>query len=121
MASVLLIEDDPMNQDVIGRLLRWHGYEVRVASDGTTGLAEVRASRPELIVLDLGLPDHSGYDVLRQLKRDPATRQIPVMVLTAYALDDERSAAIAAGCDAFETKPPDMERMLKTIQSLLNG
>lgn len=121
MVSVLLIEDDPMNQDVIGRLLRWHGYEVRVASDGTSGLAQALATPPALIVLDLGLPDHSGYEVLRQLKQDAATRHIPVMVLTAYALDDERSAAIAAGCDAFETKPPDMERMVKTIQSLLNS
>jgi len=121
MTSVLLIEDDLMNQDVLGRLLRWQGYRVEIAPDGATGLARAQAAPPDLIVLDLGLPDHSGYEVLRQLKRGETTRHIPVMVLTAYALDDERAAAIAAGCDAFETKPPDMERMVTTIQRLLKA
>jgi len=119
MARILIFEDNEMNRDVLQRRLVRHGFEVAVAVDGPTGLAMAAAQVPDLVLMDLGLPGMDGLEATRSLKRNPATAQIPVIALTAHAMESDRHAAFAAGCVAFDSKPIDLARLLAIIQSVL--
>jgi CheY-like chemotaxis protein len=120
-AKLLLVEDNEMNRDMLTRRLERRGFRVLAAVDGETALSLARESNPDLILMDIGLPGTTGWDATRSLKGDPDTRQIPVVALTAHALSSDREQALAAGCDAFETKPVEFDRLMRTIEKLLSG
>ena len=119
--KILLVEDNEMNRDMLSRRLQRRGYEVVTAVDGEAGLAMTRSEAPALVLMDMSLPGVDGWEATRRLKADPATRAIPVVALTAHAMAGDREQALAAGCDDFDTKPIDLERLLGKIQTLLGG
>ncbi len=119
MPRILLIEDNEFNRDALGRLLVRHGFSVLVARDGAEGVELALQARPDLILMDLGLPLIDGHEATRMLRGTPATEGIPIIALTAHAMDSDRAHARASGCDAFETKPVVLPRLLGTIEDLL--
>jgi CheY-like chemotaxis protein len=121
MAKILLVEDQEMNRDMLSRRLRKRGYEVEIAVDGAEGVEKARADAPDLILMDMSLPVMDGWEATRLLKGDDATRAIPVVALTAHAMSTDREKALEAGCDAYETKPVELPRLLETIDKLLEG
>ncbi len=119
MARILLVEDNEMNRDMLSRRLLRSGYEVILAEDGREAVDKATAELPDLILMDMSLPFLNGWDATRLLKQAPATAHIPVVALTAYALSGDREKAMAAGCDGYETKPIDLQKLIATIQALL--
>lgn len=120
MQKILLVEDNEMNRDILSRRLEDKGYHVVLATDGVQGLSMARSERPDLILMDLSLPEIDGWEVIRRLKAEPSTQRIPVMVLTAHAMASDRAKAFAAGCDDFDTKPVvDFRKLLAKIETLL--
>lgn len=119
MARILVVEDDEMNRDIISRQLVWHGLQVVTANDGREAIAAARAERPDLILMDMGLPIMTGWEATAQIKADPALRTIPVIALTAFAMAEDRARSMDAGCDAYETKPIDFARLFATMRRLL--
>ena len=119
MAKILLVEDNEMNRDMLSRRLRRRGHELVVAGDGADGVAKARSERPGLILMDMSLPILDGWEATRQLKADPATSDIPIIALTAHAMNDDRQRAIAAGCDDYDTKPIELPRLVAKIDALL--
>ncbi len=119
MPKILLIEDNEMNRDMLSRRLARRGYEVVTASDGQDGIAAARAEEPDLILMDMSLPAIDGWEATRRLKADEATRKIPVIALTAHAMVSDRYKSLEAGCDDYETKPVEFERLLAKISSIL--
>ena len=120
MAKILYVEDNDdniyllkMRFDLVG------AHELIIAEDGERGVALARAERPDLILMDLELPVIDGWEATRRLKADPATRDIPIIALTAHALAGAREKALAAGCDEFDTKPVAFDRLLEKVQHLL--
>ena len=121
MAKILYVEDNEDNVYMLRRRLTKLGYEMIVAEDGEKGVAAASRERPDLILMDLSLPVLSGWDAARKLKGAEDTRRIPIIALSAHALDGEREKALAAGCDEFETKPVDLSRLLAKIERLKGG
>jgi CheY-like chemotaxis protein len=119
MTTLLLVEDNEMNLDMLSRRLLRKGYKVLLAVDGESGLALAQQQQPSLIVMDMSLPGIDGWEATRRLKSAPATRAIPVIALTAHAMASDRDAALAAGCDDFDTKPVELSRLLAKIEALL--
>jgi CheY-like chemotaxis protein len=110
-----------MNRDMLSRRLQRRGYEVLTAVDGESGLTLTRSQAPALILMDMSLPGIDGWEVTRQLKADSATRGIPIIALTAHAMAGDREKALAAGCDDFDIKPIELDRLLGKIEALLGG
>jgi len=121
MARILLVEDQEMNRDMLSRRLKKRGYEVSIAVDGAEGVDKARSETPDLILMDMSLPVMDGWEATRTLKGDEATRAIPVVALTAHAMSTDREKALEAGCDAYETKPVELPRLLETMQKLLDA
>ncbi|MBL0211679.1 MAG: response regulator [Holophagaceae bacterium] len=121
MTRLLLVEDNELNRDALTRHLLRRGFEVTSARDGVEGLEIAARERPDLILMDMGLPDLDGQDVTRLLRQDEATAGIPVIALTAHAMETDRKEAFAVGCDDFETKPVDVARLVGKIQALLQA
>jgi CheY-like chemotaxis protein len=121
MPRILLVEDNEMNRDMLSRRLARRGYDVLVAVDGEAGLDMATREMPGLILMDMSLPGLDGWEATRRLKANPATRSIRVIALTAHAMAGDREKALAAGCDDFDTKPVDFERLLGKIEALLGG
>jgi CheY-like chemotaxis protein len=119
MARILLVEDQEMNRDMLSRRLKKRGYEVSIAVDGAEGVEKARSESPDLILMDMSLPVMDGWEATRTLKADEATRSIPVVALTAHAMSTDREKALAAGCDAYETKPVELPRLIETMEKLL--
>jgi two-component system cell cycle response regulator DivK len=119
MAKILLIEDNELNRDMLSRRLVKRGYEVVVAMDGQEGVAKAQTESPALILMDMSLPVLDGWEATRALRADPTTRTIPVIALTAHAMAGDREKALQAGCDDFDTKPIELERLLGKIEALL--
>jgi CheY-like chemotaxis protein len=119
VARILLVEDNELNRDMLSRRLVRRGYEVEIAIDGREGLQRAEAMSPDLILLDLSLPEMDGWEVLRQLKLDPKMKNIPVVALTAHALVSDRDRALEAGFDEYDIKPVEMPRLLKKMETLL--
>jgi CheY-like chemotaxis protein len=117
---VLLVEDNELNRDMLSRRLARRGFQVVTAVDGEAAIRETTASKPDLILMDMGLPGLNGWDATRRIKANPETNTIPVIALTAHAMKIDREQALAAGCDAFETKPVELDRLLATIQNLFS-
>ncbi len=121
MTRILLVEDNELNRDMLSRRLTRRGYEVEVARDGREGLSMADMCSPDLILLDLSLPEMDGFEVLRHLKQDFRMKYIPVIALTAHALVTDRSRAVAAGFDDYDIKPIEMPRLLQKMNTLLNS
>lgn len=119
MPKILLIEDNAMNRDMLSRRLARKGYAVVMAIDGVQGVAMVLSEAPDLVLMDMSLPLMDGWDATKSIKSRPETRCIPVIGLTAHAMTGDREKAMAAGCDDYETKPIDLERLLQKIEALL--
>lgn len=119
MAKILIVEDNEMNRDMLSRRLERKGYEVDIAEDGEEGLEKIKQGAPDLVLMDLSLPKLDGWEATRRLKADKATRDIPVIVLTAHALEHERAKAMDTGCDDFDVKPIDFARLLGKIRRQL--
>jgi two-component system, cell cycle response regulator DivK len=117
--TILLVEDNEMNRDMLTRRLERKGYRVIAAHDGGQGHELAHAKSPDLILMDISLPVMNGWDLTRRLKSDEATRNIPIIALTAHALATDRAKAFEAGCDEYDTKPVDFERLQGKIESLL--
>lgn len=119
MTHILLVEDNEMNRDMLTRRLRRKGFEVATANDGVEGVARARSSKPDLILLDMSLPLKDGWSVATELKADRDTALIPIIALTAHAMEGDRDKALAAGCDEYETKPVEFTRLLEKMQQFL--
>jgi len=119
MAKILLIEDNEMNRDMLSRRLIRRGFEVVMALDGIQGLEMARRESPDLILMDMSLPELDGWEATRRLRADQALCRIPVIALTAHAMNRDRERALAAGCDDYDTKPVDIVRLHDKIQALL--
>lgn len=119
MAKLLLVEDNEMNLDMLKRRLLRAGFEVVTATDGETGLRMVRSERPHLVLMDLSLPVLDGWEATRRIKADPELQKTPVIALTAHAMAEDLGKAIAAGCDDFDTKPVEMQRLLTKVRAQL--
>jgi CheY-like chemotaxis protein len=119
MAKILLVEDSEMNRDMLARRLARRGYEVVIAVDGGQGVTLAQTEAPDLILMDMNLPVLDGSEATRQLRAAPATRSIPVIALTAHAMSGDRENALEAGCDDYDTKPIELERLLGKIEALL--
>jgi two-component system, cell cycle response regulator DivK len=119
MAKILYVEDNEDNVYMLGRRLRRHGFEMVAAPDGERGIALARSEQPDLVLMDLSLPVVDGWEATRRLKQAPETRAIPVIALSAHAMAGDREQALAAGCDDYDTKPVDLERLLAKIRALL--
>jgi len=119
MPKILLIEDNEMNRDMLSRRLEKRGYAVILAVDGAEGVAKARSESPDLILMDMSLPVLDGWDATRQIKAVPSLASIPVIALTAHAMESDRLKALEAGCDDFDTKPVELPRLLLKIEELL--
>jgi CheY-like chemotaxis protein len=116
--KILYVEDNEDNVYMLRRRLERAGFAVVIAGDGTQGIAMATSEQPDLILMDLSLPDVDGWECTRRIKADPATRHIPVIAITANAMTGDKDKALAAGCDDFDTKPVEIARLLAKISAL---
>jgi CheY-like chemotaxis protein len=121
MARILLVEDNELNRDMLFRRLIRRCFDVVLAMDGAQGVAMALSESPDLILLDMSLPVMNGWDAAQTLKADASTCSIPIIALTAHAMEGDREKALAAGCDEYETKPVEFDRLLTKITNLLSG
>jgi CheY-like chemotaxis protein len=119
MAKILLVEDNELNRDMLSRRLIRRGFDVVIAVDGGQGADMAVSESPDLILLDMSLPVMNGWDVAQKLKADSATRNIPIIALTAHAMGGDREKALDAGCNEYETKPVEFKRLLDKMNSFL--
>jgi len=119
MAYILIVEDNEMNRDMLGRRLERRGFEIDFALDGQEGLDKMRERKPDLVLMDMGLPVLDGWQATTQAKEDSDLQDIPIIALTAHALETDRKKALAAGADDFDTKPVDIKRLLEKIANFI--
>ena len=119
MPKILLVEDNEMNRDMLSRRLTKRGYEVAIAMDGVEGVNTARSSMPDLILMDMSLPLKDGWEATSDLKGDAMTNGIPIIGLSAHAMEGDRDKAMQAGCDDYDTKPIELPRLLGKIETLL--
>jgi CheY-like chemotaxis protein len=121
MTKILLVEDNEMNRDMLSRRLTKKKYQVIIAVDGKQGVDMAMSQHPDIILLDMSLPVMDGWQAAKYLKADPATRDIPIIALTAHAMAGDREKALEAGCDDYDTKPVEFKRLLAKITALLDS
>lgn len=121
MTKVLLVEDNEMNRDMLSRRLIRRGYEVVFAVDGRQGVDMAHSEKPDIILMDMSLPVMDGWEATRRVKSDEASRGVPVIGLTAHAMSGDREKAIEAGCDDYDTKPVELDRLIEKIERLLGA
>ncbi|MGD8464619.1 MAG: response regulator [Anaerolineae bacterium] len=121
MATILIVEDNELNRDMLSRRLRRRGFTILLAETGEEGLTITSAQRPDLILMDISLPGLDGWDVTRRIKADDTLRTIPIIALTAHAMPTDRQKSLAAGCDDYDTKPIDLNRLLTKIEALVRS
>jgi CheY-like chemotaxis protein len=121
MHKILLVEDNEMNRDMLSRRLIRKGYEVTLAVDGESGVEMATRDHPDIILMDMSLPVLDGWEATRRLKAAVATRDVPIIALTAHAMSSDRDKALEAGCDEYDTKPIDLTRLLGKIETLLSN
>lgn len=115
--KILLVEDNEMNRDMLARRLQRRGHEVLAAENGASALHRAATESPDVVLMDMGLPIMDGWETTRRMKADASTAHIPVIALTAHAMDSDRNRALEAGCDDFDTKPVDLNRLLAKIDN----
>ena len=116
---ILLVEDNKLNRDMLSRRLTRAGLTVITATDGRQALTVMAAEQPGLVLMDMNLPVLNGWSACRQARNDPAIKHIPIIALTAHAMDSDRVSALEAGCDDFATKPIDFPQLLVKIDKLI--
>jgi len=121
MPKILLVEDNEMNRDMLSRRLVRGGYDVTIAEDGARGVEMATSDSPDLILMDMSLPVIDGWEATRRIKATPELRKIPVIALTAHAMATDRDKALEAGCDDYDTKPIELQRLLGKIETLLTA
>ncbi|UWR04854.1 response regulator [Ruegeria conchae] len=121
MAKVLLVEDNEMNSDMLSRRLARKGFQVIVAKDGLEGVSMAGEASPDIVLMDMSLPEIDGWEAARRIKAAPETASIPVVALTAHAMASDREKALEAGCDDFDTKPVELNRLLEIMEKLLSA
>ena len=121
MAKILLVEDNELNRDMLSRRLERRGHQVLIATDGEQGVAAALKEKPELILMDMSLPVLDGWEATRRIKATPETKAIPIIALTAHAMASDEQQAREAGCDDFDTKPIELDRLMGKIQKQLEG
>ena len=119
MAKILLVEDNELNRECLSRLLVKQGFDVVCAEDGETAISLVQTAAPDIVLMDINLPGIDGYQATQAILACEATRELPIIALTAHAMSSDRDKALQAGCAGYETKPVAMPRLLQTIQTLL--
>ena len=117
VTKVLIVEDNEMNRDMLSRRLQRKGFDVEIAVDGQEGIDMAASGSPDVVLMDMSLPVIDGWEATRRLKADPATKSIPVIALTAHAMEGDREKALEAGCDDYDTKPINFKRLLEKIDS----
>lgn len=117
MTKILYVEDNEDNIYMLKNRLGRKGFTVLIATDGAQGVAMAAAEQPELIIMDLSLPVLDGWEATRRIKAAVETRHIPIIALSAHAMTGDRERALAAGCDDFDTKPVELDRLMKKIES----
>jgi CheY-like chemotaxis protein len=118
VARILLVEDNEMNRDMLSRRLIRNGHEVLFAMDGEQAVVMADSEKPQLVLMDIGLPGIDGCEATRRIRAAPATSGLPVIALTAHAMSGDRERALDAGCDDFDTKPVDIQRLVAKIEAL---
>ena len=121
MPRILLVEDNEMNRDMLSRRLIRRGFEVEIAPDGEQGVTMAQTGGYDLILMDMSLPGIDGWEATRRLRALPETQAVPVIALTAHAMAGDRERAISAGCNDYDTKPVELERLLGKIAALIGG
>lgn len=116
MTTLLLVEDNEMNRDMLSRRLLRRGYDILIATDGAEGIAMATDHKPDVILLDMSLPLIDGWEAARQLKQADNTRLIPIIGLSAHAMETDRQKALDAGCDEYESKPVDFNSLIDKIE-----
>jgi CheY-like chemotaxis protein len=119
MSKILLVEDNETNRDMLSRRLERRGYQVIIALDGEQAVVMARSETPDLILMDMSLPVLDGWEATRQLRAASETRTVPIIALTAHAMQGDREKAIEAGCDDYDTKPVEFQRLLAKIEAIL--
>ena len=120
MSKILIVEDNEMNRDMLSRRLTRKGYEIEMAVDGQEGLDKMRSWSPDVVLMDMGLPVLDGWEATSQAKADSELAGIPIIALTAHAMEADRQKALAAGADDFDTKPVNLSGLLEKIENQLN-
>ena len=120
MAKILYVEDNEMNRDMLSRRLQRREHEILLAFDGKEGLEMMKSEKPDLVLMDMGLPVMDGWEATTTAKADPEIQGIPIIALTAHALESDRVKALECGADDFDTKPVDFKRLLEKIEGLLS-
>ena len=121
MSKILLVEDNEMNRDMLSRRLTRKGYEVVMAVDGQQAVEMAGSESPDLILMDMSLPIMDGWEASRKIKGEAKTGQIPIIALTAHAMQGDREKAMEAGCNDYDTKPVDLKRLLGKMETLLGA
>jgi CheY-like chemotaxis protein len=116
---ILVVDDNPVSRELIREVLDFPDMQIMEAADGGEALRRISEEVPDLVLLDILMPVHSGFDVLRQIKKDPRLSRIPILAFTAFAMHDDRQKALAAGFDGYVTKPINASDLRKQIESLL--
>ena len=120
MKKILYVEDNEMNRDMLGRRLTRRDYEVIFAFDGQEGLEKMKSESPDVVLMDMGLPVMDGWEATTKAKADPEISDIPIIALTAHAMETDKQKALECGADDFDTKPVDFKRLLEKIESKIN-
>ena len=120
MSRILLVEDNEMNRDMLTQRLERKGYEIMIAVDGVEGVNKAKEDNPDLILMDMSLPNVDGWEATRLIKGSEDTKHIPVIALTSHAMAGDRERSLEAGCDEYDTKPIDFFRLLTKIETLLS-
>jgi two-component system cell cycle response regulator DivK len=121
MPKILVVEDNEENRDSLSRRLQRRGFEVLMANDGRIGVEMAKAEKPDLILMDMNMPEVDGWEATKQIKAFPAMAQVPVIALTAHAMTGDRERAIAAGCTDYHAKPIEFAKLVLQIESILQG
>ena len=116
--KILIVEDNEMNRDMLSRRLLKKGFEIIIAVDGAEGVEKTINEKPDLVLMDMSLPVMDGWEATKNLKANNETARIPIIALTAHAMAQDKEKALAAGCDEYDTKPIDLNRLLSKISSL---
>ena len=121
MPKILIVEDNEENRDSLSRRLQRRGFEVVTADDGKAGLAMAQSEKPDLILMDMNMPELDGWEATRQIKAIEGLGDVPVLALTAHALAGDKERALQAGCTDYHTKPVDFSKLLAQIEAILQN
>ena len=113
------MDDNEQNRDLLSRRLQRRGFDVLLANDGQAGVEMARAEKPDLILMDMNMPEMDGWEATRMIKSTPDAADVPVIALTAHAMTGDRERALESGCSDYHTKPVEFQKLLAQIETLL--